>query len=107
MLSLWLGRMDGDERCSMTLDRCGQSQAREHNYDLPAVLVEQTLTLLTGKFGVRPPTAVMQQAIADLESLLRNRCEEEARYQELLEQYPVVSRGSAYTHRTSHEPRRP
>ena len=65
-----------------------QPEAYERNYDLSAVLAEQTLSLLMDKFGVRPSVAVMQQAIADLESLLRSRCEEEARYQELLEQYP-------------------
>jgi hypothetical protein len=35
----------------------------------------------------------MQQAIEDLESLLRDRCEEEARYQELLERYPWLLGG--------------
>ena len=68
-------------------------EARERNYDLSAVLAEQTLSLLTGKFGVRPPVATMQQALADLESLLRDCCKEEARYQELLEQYPWLLGG--------------
>jgi hypothetical protein len=35
----------------------------------------------------------MQQALADLEGLLRDRCKEEARYQELLEQYPWLLGG--------------
>lgn len=64
------------------------SQARERNYDLSAILAEQTLSLLMDKFSVRPSVAAMQQAITELQVLLRDRCTEESRYQELLEQYP-------------------
>ena len=65
-----------------------QPEAYERNYDLSAVLAKQTLTLLMDKFRVRPSVAAMQQAITDLHILLRDRCTEETRYQELLEQYP-------------------
>lgn len=68
-------------------------EAHERNYDLSAVLAEQTLCLLMEKFSVRPSVVTMQQAIADLESLLRDRCGKEARYQELLEQYPWLLGG--------------
>ena len=70
-----------------------QPQAHERTYDLSAVLAEQTLTLLLGDFGVHPSATTMQQAIADLENLLENRCEEEIRYQELLERYPWLLGG--------------
>ena len=68
----------------------------ERNYDLSAVLAGQTLSLLTGKFGVSPPVVTLQQALADLEGLLRDECKEEARYQELLEQNPLLL-GGVYT----------
>lgn len=69
------------------------SEVRERNYDLSAVLAEQTLSLITGKFGVRPLATTMHQALEDLECLLRDRCKEEARYQELLERYPWLLGG--------------
>ena len=63
-------------------------EAHECDYDLSAVLAKQTLSLLMDKFSVRPSVVAMQQAITDLQVLLRDRCKEESRYQELLEQYP-------------------
>ena len=63
-------------------------EIRERDYDLSAVLAKQTLSLLTEKFSNRPSVADMRQAIAHLGSLLNNHCEEEARYQELLETNP-------------------
>jgi len=68
-------------------------EAHERTYDLSAVLAEQELSLLTGKFGVRPSVATMQQALVDLEALLRSRCQKENCYQELLEQYPWLLGG--------------
>jgi hypothetical protein len=68
-------------------------EARERTYDLSAVLAEQELSLLTGKFGVRPSVATMQKALVDLAGLLRSRCQKATCYQELLEQYPWLLGG--------------
>jgi hypothetical protein len=62
-------------------------------YDISAVLAQQKLALMTGKFGVRPPTASMREAIDVLATLLREECQEESRYQEVLECYPWLLGG--------------
>lgn len=68
-------------------------KVHERNYDLSAVLAAQTLSLLTEKFSARPSIVDVRQAIAHLGGLLNSRCEDETRYQELLEQYPWLLGG--------------
>lgn len=64
--------------------------------DLSAVLAKQTLLLLglpiAGAEGMSLPTRAeyMAKGLAELENLLSARCEEEARYQELLERHPWI-----------------
>lgn len=69
-------------------------EVREREYDLSAVLAMQTLSLLKGNLDDYLSTSNKQLAankqlvIVELETLLRDHCENEVRYQELLEQYP-------------------
>jgi len=75
-----------------------QGQARR--YELSAILAQQTLTLVRGRFHEAHAAAAldpgrMRAALGRLEGLLGERCEDEAQYQEFLQEHPWIL-GGAY-----------
>jgi hypothetical protein len=80
--------------------------ARE--YPLEAVLAKQMILLLGLPIGAPNGASLltraehMAQGVAQLEQLLRERCEEESKYQELLEQHPWML-GQTYSKVVRHQ----
>jgi len=78
------------------------------DYPLEAVLAQQRILLLGLPIGAPNGTSLltraehMAQGVAQLEQLLRERCEEESKYQELLEQHPWML-GQTYSKVVRHQ----